>query len=205
MKGRVALGVFLLVLVSCGDDGGDPNGTAAGAPARSGSGGNTSGAGGVSSGGSDSLAGSGGQSGAGRGGAAAGANTQGGAGGGGASGGAGAGATPGGASGASTAGNGGSGGEAVVNPTLTALEPSTLPFGSGAFELVLRGTNLRADHMVAFDGNVFPTTFVSADELRADVPGAALGGRARSVNVLASRIADPALRTNVLMFEITAP
>lgn len=105
----------------------------------------------------------------------------------------------------SAAGNGGNGGTAQVSPTLTALEASTLPFGSGAFELVLRGINLRSDHQVSFDGNAFPTTFVSAEELRAEVPGIALGGRARSVNVFASRLASPPLRSNVLTFAITEP
>jgi hypothetical protein len=90
-----------------------------------------------------------------------------------------------------------------VNPTLTAIEPSTLPIGTIEFELVLHGTNYRSDHQVSFDGNLFPTTFVSSEELHAEVPGAALGGRARTVNVLALRLGDPALRSNVLMFEVT--
>jgi hypothetical protein len=74
---------------------------------------------------------------------------------------------------------------------------------SDSFELVLHGTDFRSDHRVSFDGNLFTTTFVSPEELRAAVLGIALGSRARGVNVLALRVGDPPLRSNVLVFEVT--
>ena len=95
-------------------------------------------------------------------------------------------------------------GGALVNPTIAELSPPSLPVGSATFELVLHGTNFRSDHMVAFDHNVFSTTFVSAEELHAEIPSPALGVRARTVDVQVARIADPALRSNVFPFEITA-
>jgi hypothetical protein len=92
----------------------------------------------------------------------------------------------------------------LVNPTITQLTPSSLPLGAATFELVLRGTNFRSDHMVSFDRNVFAPTFVSSEELHTEIPGAALGGSPRTVNVQLARIADPALRSNAFPFEITA-
>lgn len=203
MKARVAFGLLLIALVGCGNDGGDStDGSAAGAPSSSGSGGNAAGAG--PSGGSATQAGANGQSGTGTSGGGAAGTTQGGAAAGGAdSGGAGAGGASGAAGGGSS--SAGNGGNAQVPPTLTALEPSTLPVGNGAFELVLRGTNWRSDHLVSFDGNSFPTTFVSAEELRAQIPGIALGSSARNVSVFAERLGSPILRSNVLMFAVTEP
>jgi hypothetical protein len=76
--------------------------------------------------------------------------------------------------------------------------------GVGSFEIVLEGFDFVSDHWVGFEHNVFATTFVSSQELRAEIPGAALGGAPRFVQVSAARLGDPALRTNVMMFEITA-
>jgi hypothetical protein len=185
MRVWVAFVFVGLTIVSCGDDGEEPGNGApsAGAPASSGNGSAESGGTGAQSGRGSVQAGEGG---GGAGGGTGGMSSQGGAGAGGVSGGA-----------------SGSAGKPPVNPTLTAIEPSSLPIGTIEFELVLHGTNYRSDHQVSFDGNLFPTTFVSSEELHAEVPGAALGGRARTVNVLALRLGDPALRSNVLMFEVT--
>jgi hypothetical protein len=184
MKALVAFVFIALALVGCGDDGAGPHDDApnAGAPASSGNGGAESGGAGAQSGGGSMRAGEGG---GGAGGGTAGMPSQGGR------------------AGASGSSGTSGGGQPLVNPTLTAIEPSTLPLGTLEFELVLHGTNYRSDHQVSFDGNVFPTTFVSSEELHAEVPGAALGGRARTVNVLALRLGDPALRSNILVFEIT--
>jgi hypothetical protein len=90
------------------------------------------------SGGDATQAGANGQSGSGTSGGGAAGTTQGGTAAGGAdSGGAGAGGASGAAAGGSS--SAGNGGNTQVAPTLTSLEPSTLPVGNGAFELVLRG------------------------------------------------------------------
>ena len=176
-------------LVGCGEEatnGGDEHASTGGA-----SSGGAAGAGGSSNGGGAGAAVTGGNAGvlqAGSGGATAGSATSG-------SGGAG------GASGGSLGGLGG----ALVNPTITRLIPSTLTTADGDFELVLEGSDFRMDHMVAFDHNVWTPVFVSSGELRVMIPGIALGSTPRTVEVRASRVGDPALYSNIMPFEITAP
>jgi len=208
MKLRLLYRFVFLVLVSCGEDSATPNGNSgagtAGTSASSGAGGTSSVSGGTSSASGGAASGSGGTSSGGESGKA----PVGGSSGGSATSDGGSSADGDSSSGgrADTAGSAGTagGGAASVAPTLNSIDPSTLPLGSDSFQLVLHGKDFRSDHHVSFDGNLFATTFVSAEELRAEVPGVALGSRARTVNVLALRVSDPALRSNALPFEITA-
>jgi phosphoribosylcarboxyaminoimidazole (NCAIR) mutase len=55
---------------------------------------------------------------------------------------------------------------------------------------------------IAFDGNIFNTTVVSATRLEASVPGAALGATPRQVSVLVTRIGGAAQSSNALPFQI---
>ena len=63
---------------------------------------------------------------------------------------------------------------AVTAPTVTALGPSTVVAGSGAFTITIRGTNFVNGSTVIFAHEFLPTTYVSATSLTASVPATAV-------------------------------
>jgi hypothetical protein len=128
-------------------------------------------------------------------------------------------------SGGSAGGTGGSGGTAghdggaspdgstdarkdgpVVNPTITMLTPSTLPYGlAGSFTLLVDGKDFPPDPWISFEANSWPATVVSATRLSVDIPGIALGGTARQAAVAVKNQAPPLVDSNILYFTVTAP
>ncbi|MFB3906037.1 MAG: IPT/TIG domain-containing protein [Acidobacteriota bacterium] len=58
------------------------------------------------------------------------------------------------------------------SPTLTSLTPSSVTAGGGVLTLTVTGTNFVSDSKVLWDGEVRPTTFVSAAQLQAAVAAA---------------------------------
>jgi hypothetical protein len=55
-------------------------------------------------------------------------------------------------------------------PVLAAIDPSSAPAGSPGFTLVATGSSFIASSVVHWNGAPRPTTFISATELRADIP-----------------------------------
>jgi hypothetical protein len=55
-------------------------------------------------------------------------------------------------------------------PVLANLEPQSATAGAVGFTLVVSGSDFSADSIVRWNGEERPTTFVSATELRADIP-----------------------------------
>lgn len=71
----------------------------------------------------------------------------------------------------------------VINnpvPTLTEISPNSLVAGTGAFNLIVRGTNFTPTSVVTWNQVARPTTFVSSTELHAAIPASdvAAGGSA---------------------------
>lgn len=60
-------------------------------------------------------------------------------------------------------------------PAVTSLQPATAVAGSGAFTLVVRGTNFSQDSRVLWNGQVRPTQHVNEQELRAFIPATDVG------------------------------
>lgn len=56
-------------------------------------------------------------------------------------------------------------------PAITTLSPDTVGAGSGAFTLTVNGTNFAAGAIIRWNGSDRPTTFVSASQLTAQIPG----------------------------------
>ena len=188
--GVLLVGVVLVAAVpdvagslGCSSSGGGP-GTGGGGAANTG-------------GGTGGQAGTGGESGGGNGGAS------------GASGGAGASGTTGSAGVSGTTGSGGTGGGndggsdgPQLPPTITMLTPSSAHIGDGGFTLVVEGHDFPPNPYVAFDGNIFNTTVVSATRLEASIPGPALGATPRQVSVVVTHISGSSANSNVLPFQI---
>jgi hypothetical protein len=55
-------------------------------------------------------------------------------------------------------------------PVLADIEPASAAAGSEGFTLVVSGSDFSADSVVRWNGEERPTTFVTATELRADIP-----------------------------------
>jgi uncharacterized protein (TIGR03437 family) len=72
-------------------------------------------------------------------------------------------------------------------PTLTGLSPNSSAPGSGAFSLVLNGTNFVSGSVARWNGSERPTTFVSSGQLTAFIPAEDLAlGSSASVTVFNS-------------------
>jgi hypothetical protein len=56
------------------------------------------------------------------------------------------------------------------SPSITSLSPPSALSGSGALTLTVNGTNFTANTQVYFNGAVWPTTFVSSQQLMAAMP-----------------------------------
>lgn len=90
-----------------------------------------------------------------------------------------------------------------VSLELLALEPNTAQVGSSDKEIVIKGKDLAEGDKVVVEGEEIPTTFVSAEELKATVPAAKLGTAAKLKVSVKRSGANPA-QTNELELEVTA-
>ena len=61
-----------------------------------------------------------------------------------------------------------------LNPSVTAMAPSSATAGGLEFTLNVTGSNFRVNSVVTFNGSALPTTFVSSQQLRATVPAGAI-------------------------------
>ena len=61
-----------------------------------------------------------------------------------------------------------------LNPSVTAMAPSSATAGGLQFTLTVTGSNFRVNSVVMFNGSALPTTFVSSQQLRATVPASAI-------------------------------
>jgi len=59
-------------------------------------------------------------------------------------------------------------------PTITALAPSSMTAGSSAFVLTVNGTNFNSNAVINFNSVAQTTTFVSANQLTANIPAASV-------------------------------
>jgi YVTN family beta-propeller protein len=87
-------------------------------------------------------------------------------------------------------------------PSITTISPNTAIAGSTAFTLTINGTNFVAASMVNFGGAAPTTTFVSATQLTAAIPAAAIA----SSGTAAVTVANPAPgggTSNAVNFSIT--
>lgn len=73
-------------------------------------------------------------------------------------------------------------------PTIIMISPNSAVVGGGAFTLTINGTNFVAASMVNFNGTAPATTFVSAAQLTAAIPAAAIA----SAGTVAVTVTNPA-------------
>jgi hypothetical protein len=59
-------------------------------------------------------------------------------------------------------------------PSVSSISPAIVQAGSGAFTLTVTGSGFNADSVVNLNGSALPTTFVSATQLTANLPGTAI-------------------------------
>ncbi len=85
-------------------------------------------------------------------------------------------------------GTGGSSAPSGPTPTITAISPNSAVAGGAAFTLTINGTNFVAASMVNFGGTARTTTFVSATQLAAAIPAAAIA----SASTLGVTVTNPA-------------
>ena len=116
------------------------------------------------------------------------------------------------------AGCGGSAGQSInsgsnPNPTITTISPNSAPAGT-SFTLTINGANFVATSTVEFNGIAPNTTFVSATQLTAAIPGAAVpsagtvavtvitpppgGGSSNAVNITITSAPKPVPTVNAL-------
>jgi hypothetical protein len=94
----------------------------------------------------------------------------------------------------------------LVNPTITMLTPSSLPTNNpGSFTLLIDGRDFPPGLDICFEHNCWSATYLSPTQISAVIPGAALSGSPRVVEVQVSQIGAPYLESNILTFTITAP
>lgn len=89
-------------------------------------------------------------------------------------------------------------------PTISSLAPSTALAGSTAFTLTVNGTGFVSSSVVNFNGTALTTTYVSATQLTAAVPAAALA-TAGAYNVTVTSPAPGGGTSAAAMFTVTAP
>jgi hypothetical protein len=89
-------------------------------------------------------------------------------------------------------------------PTLTALSPASVNAGAAAFTLNVTGSHFVAKSLIVWNGTMFPTTFISANALSAEIPASylTLGG---SVTVAVENAAPGGGTTAPLAFAIDNP
>ncbi len=84
------------------------------------------------------------------------------------------------------------------------LTPASAHVSDPAFTLIVDGHDFPSNPRVSFDGNLFNTTVVSATQVQAQIPSAALGATPRQARVQVTRIESPSVASNVLTFTILA-
>lgn len=88
-----------------------------------------------------------------------------------------------------------------VSPVVSALAPVGVRAGSAAISLSVRGQNFTSQSQVEFNEQLLPTTFVSPNELRAEVPADLLA----NPGSFPVRVYEPALNdfSNAVSFTVT--
>ena len=75
-------------------------------------------------------------------------------------------------------------------PHVTGISPKSFPAGGGAFTVTVTGTGFIPASVVTLNGQSMPTTFISATQLKADVPAALLQQVLQVQQSAASKTAD---------------
>jgi Tol biopolymer transport system component len=88
-------------------------------------------------------------------------------------------------------------------PTITSISPNTTAAGGPAFTLTITGTNFVAGSTVNFGGAPPTTTFVSATQLTAAIPAAAIASTA-TLPVTVTNPAPSGGTSNVMNFSVTS-
>jgi 6-phosphogluconolactonase (cycloisomerase 2 family) len=88
-------------------------------------------------------------------------------------------------------------------PTISTISPSSKVAGDAAFTLTINGTNFIAASMVNFGGTAPTTTFVSATQLTAAIPAAAIASAGTAV-VTVTNPAPGGATSNTVNFTITS-
>lgn len=87
--------------------------------------------------------------------------------------------------------------------TITFYNPQSVYAGSKTFRLQLNGEKFTPDSQILFNGSVLPTTFVSANQIYADVPNnLILGEGPRQISVATP---DGKLYSNQVLLNVQAP
>ena len=90
-------------------------------------------------------------------------------------------------------------------PSLSSLSPATVNAGGGAFVLTAVGSGFSSTSSLQWNGSARPTTFVSANELRASISASDIASPASvPVAVAGSTIAGASL-TNMIYFSVQTP
>jgi hypothetical protein len=89
-------------------------------------------------------------------------------------------------------------------PTLTGLNPSTIPAGSAAFALTVTGTNFAPGAVINWQGSPRVTTFVNETQLTAQINAADVGTQG-SAGIIVVNPAPGGGASNALVFTITPP
>jgi len=91
-----------------------------------------------------------------------------------------------------------------INPTITMLTPSSLPNNTpGSFTLFVDGRDFPPKLQLCLEHNCWSATYVSETRLSAVIPGVAVSGTPRVVDVSVTQIGYPYLESNILPFTIT--
>ena len=86
---------------------------------------------------------------------------------------------------------------------VTFISPQSVYAGSRTFRLQLNGERFTPDSQILFNGSALPTTFVSANQIYADIPAnLILGEGPRQIAVVTS---DPKLYSNQFLLNVQAP
>ncbi|MCI0663012.1 MAG: hypothetical protein L0220_18245 [Acidobacteria bacterium] len=88
--------------------------------------------------------------------------------------------------------------------TLFSMNPSYRLARTGEFNLAVFGEKIPSDGKVYLDGREYPTTFISAKEVRAKVPGDAIGA-AGNLGVMVRSVGDAKLYSNQMSLNIAEP
>jgi len=91
---------------------------------------------------------------------------------------------------------------ATSSVSLTSLNPASETAGSPGFTLTVDGNGFQSGAKISFEGTVLSTTYVSASELKADVPASAIASTG-SYNVVATN--PDGGTSNTLSFTVSAP